>query len=158
MAEYTLATIESENTNLKDWSVSGPIYQELFQSVADWATRLAREDAELRRQNSSLLRALCWLMNEPRSGAALLFAKKTVCEVTRSVVPTIEVQGPAPRAGLCTIAIFPDRSSALCPLTPPEPRTRKMRANFVESGGLSSGESTHETGFPPCLRGTPLSA
>jgi len=81
MAEYTLATIESENTDVKDWSVSGPIYQELFQSVADWATRLAREDAELRRQNSSLLRALCWLMNERRSGAALLFAKKTVCEV-----------------------------------------------------------------------------
>jgi hypothetical protein len=81
MAEYTLATIESENTNVKDWYVSGPIYQELFQSVADWATRLAREDAELRRQNSSLLRALCWLMNEPRSGAAQSFAKRVVCEV-----------------------------------------------------------------------------
>jgi hypothetical protein len=68
-----------------DWaeagSIYGPIYQELFQSVADWGLRLAMESAILRRENSSLLRALCSLMKEPQSGAARLFAQRTVREV-----------------------------------------------------------------------------
>jgi hypothetical protein len=81
-SEATLSQSGKQNINwVEVGPIYGPIYQELFQSVADWGLRLATESAILRRENSSLLRALCSLMNEPHSGAAKLFAQRTVREV-----------------------------------------------------------------------------